>query len=249
MGKRVTIEFISAMKRFFIIIVAAASLTTASAQDETIEKEKVSATLGLDLVNQYIWRGQNLGNVSLQPTLAVGYKGLGLTAWGSVGIADAHDTKELDFTLNYGYKGFNIGITDYWFSVGHYFQYKNKKTTHIFEGFVGYDFGFLSATWYTYFAGDDSLNKDGKRAYSTYFELAAPFRLGGLDWKASVGMVPWSTTLYGTSHFAVTNVSLRATKNFEIKKKYQLPVFVGVTTNPNSQKFYLLCGVSFFFKQ
>ena len=111
--------------------------TTLSAQD------KVEANLGLDLVNQYIWRGQDLGNVSLQPTLGIEWKGLSLAAWGSVGITRAEDTKELDLTLSYSTKGFTVGLTDYWFSDGSYFQYKSGKTTHIWEGYIGHDFGAL----------------------------------------------------------------------------------------------------------
>ena len=167
-----------------------------SAQDSAplpAEEEKggkcVEASIGVDLVNQYIWRGQDLGDVSLQPTLVFSWKGLSLSTRGSVGISDFSDDKELDFTLAYTIKGFNVGITDYWFSNGSYFQYKSGKTTHIWEANVGYDFGFLSLQWYTNFAGNDGTN-DGKRAFSSYFELAAPFRLGGLDWSASLGIVP-----------------------------------------------------------
>lgn len=211
---------------------------TLSAQD------KVKADLGLDLINQYIWRGQDLGNVSLQPTLGVSWKGLSLLAWGSVGFSK-DDTKELDITLSYSTKGFTVGLTDYWFSDGSYFQYKSGKTTHIWEGFVGYDFGFLSATWYTNFAGDDGLNGSLERAYSSYFELTAPFSLAKLEWEASVGIVPWGTTTYNTGGFACTNVGLKATKDFVIKEKYHLPVFVGLTANPDSGKVYLLCGLGF----
>ena len=228
------------MKKLLFIFLSVASVATAGAQEE----KKVSATLGVDFVNQYIWRGQNLGNVSLQPTLGVAWKGLSLSAWGSVGF-DKDDTKELDFTLSYSKKGFNVGVTDYWFSEGSYFQYKAHKTTHIWEGFVGYDFGFLSATWYTNFAGNDGLNGSGNRAYSSYFELKAPFRLAKLDWMGTVGIVPWRTTSYGTNDFACTNVSLRATKNFLIKQKYHLPVYAGLTSNPCSGKFYFVFGVAF----
>ena len=31
---------------------------------ETQEKEKVEATIGADFVSQYIWRGQDLGNIT-----------------------------------------------------------------------------------------------------------------------------------------------------------------------------------------
>lgn len=227
------------MKKILAVILSVVSLTTVGAQD------KVEATLGVDLVNQYIWRGQDLGDVSLQPTLGISWKGLSLSTWGSVGISDFSDDKELDLTLEYTYKGFSVGITDYWFSTGSYFQYKNDKTTHIWEAGIGYDFGFLSLQWYTNFAGNDGLNNDSKRAYSSYFELSAPFRLGGLDWTATMGVVPWATTSYNANGFCVTNVSLCATKDFVIKDKYHLPVFAGLTANPRNEKLYLLFGVSF----
>ena len=227
------------MKRLFIIALSLVGMATASAKD------KIEATIGADLVSQYIWRGQNLGDLSLQPTLGVGYKGISLSAWGSVGISNSSDTKELDLILKYEHKGFSVGVTDYWFSEGTYFQYHAHKTTHIWEGFIGYDFGFLSATWYTNFAGNDGLNGSGKRAYSSYFELSAPFRLAKLDWTGTVGIVPWRTTSYGTNDFACTNVSLRATKNFLIKQKYHLPVYAGLTSNPCSGKFYFIFGIAF----
>ena len=227
------------MKKIIIILLSVFSVTTAGAQD------KVSANLGVDLVNQYIWRGQELGDVSLQPTLGVEWKGLSLSTWGSVGISDFNDAKELDLTLAYSTGGFNIGITDYWFSNGSYFQYKAHKTSHLWEANVGYDFGFLGVQWFTNFAGDDGLNKDGKRAYSSYLEFTAPFRLGGLDWAATLGAVPYATSFYDANGFCINNISLRATKDFVIKDTYHLPVFAGLTANPRSEKVYLLFGLSF----
>ena len=121
----------------------------------------VEGTLGADLVSQYIWRGTDCGSAAIQPTLGIAWKGLSLTAWGSVGITSADDTRELDLTVGYSTGGFNVGVTDYWFSsgneaaAGRYFLYKNSKTNHLFEGNVGYDFGPLSMQWYTLFAGND----------------------------------------------------------------------------------------------
>ncbi|MDD6356622.1 MAG: hypothetical protein PUG15_00790 [Bacteroidales bacterium] len=211
---------------------------------ETQEKEKVEATIGADFVSQYIWRGQDLGNISMQPTLGIGYKGLSLSAWGSVGV-DSKDTKEVDLTLSYSIKGFSIGVTDYWFSEGRYFKYKAHQTTHVFEAGVGYDFNFLSIQWYTNFAGDDGVNEDGERAYSSYFEISAPFRLGGLDWTATVGAVPYATSFYDTSGFAITNVSICAAKEFVVKDKLNIPVYANLSANPRTEKVYLVFGVSF----
>lgn len=207
----------------------------------------METTIAADVVNQYIWRGVDAGNVSLQPTLGVAYKGLNLTAWGSVGLTESSDTKEFDFTLGYTTGGLNVGITDYWFSVGQdpdarYFKYDAHGTNHVFEAFVGYDFGVVSAQWYTNFAGNDGVNKDGKRAYSSYFEVNAPFRLATCEWTATLGAVPYATTTYGTTGFAVTNIGLKATKDIKVTDAFSVPVFAGVIGNPCAQKAYLVFG-------
>lgn len=216
-----------------------AMATTATAQD------KVETTIAADFVNQYIWRGQKCGEVSIQPTLGIGYKGLSLSAWGNVGLSNSSDTKELDLTLGYTVGGFNVGVTDYWFDDPNekYFSYAAHKTSHLFEANVGYDFGPVSLQWYTNFAGNDGLNKSGKRAYSSYFEATAPFKLGGCDWAATVGAVPYATTTYKKANgFAVTNVTLKASKDIKITNSFSVPVFASVTANPSSQKAYFAFG-------
>ena len=231
------------VKRLWLMAIAVLMSTAATAQ----ESESVETTIAADVVNQYIWRGVDAGNVSLQPTLGVAYKGLSLTAWGSVGLTESSDTKEFDFTLGYTTGGLNVGITDYWFSVGQdpdarYFKYDAHGTNHVFEAFVGYDFGVVSAQWYTNFAGNDGVNKDGKRAYSSYFEVNAPFRLATCEWTATLGAVPYATTTYGTTGFAVTNIGLKATKDIKVTDTFSVPVFAGVTGNPCAQKAYLVFG-------
>ena len=213
----------------------------------TLAQEKVETTIGGDVVSSYIWRGQDLGDVSLQPTLGIGYKGLSLTAWGSVGLSNPSDTKEFDLTLGYTIGGLNIGITDYWFNSGldpenRYFKYDAHVTNHVFEANVGYDFGFANLQWFTNFAGNDGINKDGKRAYSSYVELSVPFKLATVDWTAMAGAVPFSTDFYGADGFAVTNLALKATKEIKVSESFSIPVFGQVVANPNSQKAYLVIG-------
>ena len=102
------------MKRLFIILISLFGCFIMEAH----EKDSVTVNLGVDIVDQYIWRGQHLGHVSMQPTLGVGFKGLSLSTWGSMGISNWNDTKELDLTLDYTFKGLNVGLTDYWLSTG-----------------------------------------------------------------------------------------------------------------------------------
>ena len=197
----------------------------------TFAQEEVETTISADVVSSYIWRGQDLGSAAFQPTLGVAYKGLSLTAWGSYGLVDPADTKEFDLTLAYTIGGLNIGVTDYWFNTmptggdpeNRYFKYDAHSTNHVFEANIGYDFG-----------------------VSSYFEAVVPFKLASVDWTATAGAVPFATDFYNgwTSGFAVTNLSLKATKDIKVTDSFALPVFAQVAANPCTQKAYLAFGVT-----
>lgn len=210
-------------------------------------QDEIETTIGADIVNQYIWRGQELGDVSVQPTLGIAYKGVSLTAWGSVGLSDKDDTKEFDITAAYTIGGFHIGVTDYWFNTPNerYFAYEAHKTSHVFEANTGYDFGVASLNWYTNFAGNDGVNKDGKRAYSSYFEASVPFKLASCEWTATIGAVPYATSFYANVNgFAVTNVGIKATKDIKINDHFCIPIFAGITANPSTEKTFFIFGLS-----
>ena len=229
------------MKKILLFAMGVVLSSTALAQGE------VETTAKVDFVNEYIWRGLKCGDVAVQPTLGVDYKGLSLTAWGSYGLSNKDDVKEFDLTLGYSIGGLNIGLTDYWFSAGQdpdarYFKYDAHGTNHVFEANIGYDFGVASLQWFTNFAGNDGTNKDGKRAYSSYVEASVPFKLATVDWTATAGAVPFATTSYGTSGFAVTNLTLRATKDIRVTDSFSIPIFGQLTGNPCSQKAYLVLG-------
>ena len=121
-------------------------------------QDKVEGSLQADFVSSYVWRGLRLGHVGVQPELSVGWKGLSLSAWGNVPFSKREDDcYEIDLTLSYETGGLTLGIVDYWDDSGdpRFFYYKKDDTGHSFEGFVAYDFGPLSASWQTIFAGYD----------------------------------------------------------------------------------------------
>lgn len=211
----------------------------------TNAQDNVKSTISANLVNQYIWRGQDLGDVSVQPALGISWKGVSLSSFGNVGLSDKDDTKEFDLTGAYTFKGLNMGITDYWFNQPNkqYFCYAAHKTSHIFEANVGYNFGPLALQWYTNFAGNDGVNKNGNRAYSSYVEISAPFTFATCDWNAAVGAVPYRTSFYSdVNGFAITNVSLRATKAIPITSSFTLPIYAQITANPSNEKAYFIFG-------
>lgn len=214
----------------------------------SVAQDKVETNVGADFVSGYIWRGQDLGNVSIQPSLSIAYKGFSLTAWGSVGI-DSQDDKEIDLTLAYETNGFSLSITDYWITSSgestNFFHFGAHSTAHVFEAQIGYDFGPLAINWYTNFAGADGINKDGERAYSSYLSLAAPFNLGGLEWSAELGATPWATDYYVEANgFAICNISLGASKEIKITDSFSVPIFAKATWNPASEGAYFTFGFS-----
>lgn len=210
-------------------------------------QNKIEASAGADLVSGYIWRGQDCGNISVQPTGTLSYKGFSINAWGSVGFSK-DDTKEFDWTLSYAYKGLSAGITDYWFnSYPKYFSYGSgcKKTSHVYEANLGYNWGVVSLTYFINFAGNDGINNNGKRAYSSYVEMGIPFKLGGMDFKAELGVVPYVTSYYAKANgFAVTNIGIKMQKSINVTPTFSIPLYVKVIANPSTQKAFFVAGIT-----
>lgn len=233
---------------------------------ELVPDNDFKAYVQADLVSHYMWRGADMGGISIQPELGISWKGLSLSAFGNAGF-DKDDVKEIDITLGYKLAGFNIGVTDYWSSgidpEDRYFFYKEKETPHQLEANIGYTCKYFGLQAYTVFWGND-YKINGDRAYSTFIELSVPFRAGGLDWDARVGITPMESAGY-TSTLTVSSIygdmsvlephyfygegftcnmaSIRATKNLQYKS-LRLPVFAEIHTNPYLQKAHFLVGIS-----
>ena len=225
--------------------------TTMKAQSGT------TITATADLVSNYFWRGENLGGISVQPTLGIGIGGLSVSAWGNVGV-NKEDTREFDLTAAYTIKKVNIGITDYsfvpWDKTAdqsqdvNYFDYscKSAKSTHVYEANIGYNFGPVSLQWYTNIGGKDYYKKNSdKRAYSSYVEADAPFKLGGLDMKAELGITPWDGAYtIKTDKFSVVDIGLTAKKTVKITDSFSIPAYVKAAVNPEASKAYLIFGIT-----
>ena len=209
------------------ILMAATTVLPANAwaadnnDDDNNKANDIEATIGVDLVSRYIWRGQDYGAVSLQPSLALSYNGLSLEAWGNVGLSEPQDDEEIDLTLRYEHKcGLHVAVTDYWMAYGkpslatgevsdpnnRYFAYASHNTNHVFEANI-------------------------------------PFALATCQWTATVGAVPYKSDFYSEANgFAVVNVSLRAEKEIEVTPKFSIPLFAGIAANPSNRKAYMVFG-------
>lgn len=238
-------------KSFFKVVSIAFIGIGLGLTSNVLAQDKVEASVGADLVSNYVWRGQDLGGVSIQPAINLGYKGFSLEAWGSVGFSK-EDAKEFDLTLGYSLGGLSFSVTDYWYTnpeggSNKYFKYGTHSTNHVFEAQVGYDFEVVAVNWYTNFAGADGVRSNGKRAYSSYLSIMAPFKLGGLNWNAEIGAVPWETDYYNeyTNRFAISDISLSAAKDIKVTDTFSIPVFAKATVNPRTEGAYFTFGMGF----
>ncbi len=226
------------MKRFALFIMGALMCLTALAQD----KKKLGVEVSADFVTSYVWRGNELSGVAIQPSLELDYQGLGLELWGSIEMIGDKKYKEIQLSLSYNINKFKFVLDDIWCGRGNYFDYKSNSTNHLFQARVGYDFGPVVVEWNTFFAGDDGRNKKGKRAYSSYLETKVPFSLGGFNWTATMGVVPYATPLYRTKGFGVTNMGLQVGKDIKITNTFSLPIFINVVTNPYAKDAFVVVG-------
>ncbi len=230
-------------KRLGVIAIALLTLIPGSLKAQ----DTFEVTIGADFVNKYVWRGFDQGSgASIQPTLALGWKGISLTAWGSTSIT-AMEPKEFDITLGYEIGGFSVAVTDYWWD-GESGNYGYYKDNHFFEAAVGYCFGEkvpLSLSAAIMFAGDKNPHTD-KKCTSAYFNAAYDINIpGGVVLTPSIGVSTKSYMYTDKKISGVTDVNLKGSKEIKINDNFSIPVFAQVTVSPVMDKVYLVFGMSF----
>ena len=224
---------------------------------------KVNFSLQGDVVSSYVWRGMYESGASVQPSLGMTVGNFSLTAWGSEDVT-GQGYKEADVTAAYTINGVTVSVADYWWGGqsgiynthkngnNHYFQLDNHQTDHILEAGLSYTLPIkkmpLSFSWYTMIWGaDKKTNAKGKvkNAYSSYGEVAYPFAVKDVSLNAAVGFSPFeSPANYKNESLAVTNVSLKASKNIQFTDKFSLPIFTQLIWNPNREDVHFVFGVT-----
>ena len=265
MKKRATAYGFSLIFLFIFI-----SMSNCFSQTDTTHQTKKGLanppqfSLGTDLVSRYIWRGKDIGNSpAIQPNVSFGVAGFKIGVWGSYAMVyngTSGNYAEFDPYITYTLKWFTIGITDYSCpnsinpnSNNRYFNYTKSTTNHTLEGclqFTGPEKFPLSVCVATLFygadKGKDSLSVYGlgsKNNYSTYFEVSYPFTVKGIGVKPFVGGIPFGSGWYGP-YGGIVNAGLTVSKSIKISKEYELPVFVSIITNPQTESAFLVFGIS-----
>lgn len=203
----------------------------------------ITLEVGADVVSSYLWRGQNLGGISIQPSVTFDWRGLYVSGWGNIGAdnwAFENINPELDITIGYDNYGIQLDLTHYYYFAGDaYFPKGGFKTQDIessstMEAHAGFHLGDLvekvplSIDWYTTIYGADCyLNDAGEwqRAWSTYVEVGYAFSLPlGIMLDTRIGFTPWrgmysnyEEVWKNAKTVAINNIQLRAERDFELK--------------------------------
>lgn len=210
------------------------------------EKSKFEIKPAADIISSYVWRGVYQTSASVQPSIKASYGDLSALAWGST---DFNTTcKEFDLTLGYSNGGLTLAFTDYWWA-GEGNRYGNYSTHHFFEGTAGYNFGeslplYMNCNTMLGMNGDKGAN--GKQQYSTYIETGYGFNVSDVAVTASVGVSPWKGIYHreGTDGFALSTISLKASKSISLTRNFSQSVCVQGIVAPNQDNVFLVFGIS-----
>jgi hypothetical protein len=229
--------------------VSACPFQAQAENDNTGKNIGLTLDVGADLVSSYLWRGQNLGGIAIQPSVTLSWKGLYLCGWANIGADNwtfENLSPELDITIGYDNFGLKADLTHlYYFGGEPYFgkggfKAQEQTTSSTMELHAGFHLGDimekipLSIDWYTTVYGDDCYqdeNDEWHRAWSTYIEVGYDFQLPlELLLSARVGITPWKSMYSNYEEVwknaetvGINNINLRLERDFELKH-----IFVGV---------------------
>lgn len=228
-----------------VLVCASAFPYQTFAKEKNATKSEIGLNLevGADVVSSYLWRGQNLGGLSIQPSVTLDWKGLYVSGWGNIGADNwtfENINPELDITIGYDNYGLQLDLTHlYYFGGEAYFPKggfaaQEIESSSTMEAHAGFHLGDLvesvplSIDWYTTIYGADCYENEAgewQRAWSTYIQVGYTFNLPlGIGLTTNVGFTPWrgmysnyEEVWKNAKTVAINNIHVRAERYFELK--------------------------------
>lgn len=204
-----------------------------------------SFSLGADIVSRYVWRGTDFGeSASIQPGLAFTTGGLEIGTWASYAVdPSSAGANEHDLYVSYTKGPVSFGVTDYYFPApggAGFFNFEGDGAgAHWIEPFVSFAGSetFPISLYAGLFAHNDPDN-------SLYLEAAYPFAIDGTELSVKTAVVPMESAFYGTDGPGIVTLGLSATRVLPITDSFSLPVSVSYIMNPESERTFLVFGVT-----
>jgi len=216
--------------------------STAIAQEDSKEKS-YSFSVNADFVSRYVWRGLQLGGMSVQPSMEFSKGNFAVGSFGSYSFTDATYLQEADLYVAYTVADMlTFTFSDYYFPVDfatksthyNYFEFRPDSTGHIFEPMLSFDGAAIDIP-VSFLIGVNAYGADfrklnGDLNYSTYAELAYNKTYHDTDLSLFTGFsitTPGDglTSFYGNTDPAFVNIGLTLSK--EIKNRIILSTNFG----------------------
>lgn len=205
----------------------------------------------LELSSKYMWRGIEYGDAPVAfPSLSYTYKGFTAFAMGAYAFNGSH--QEVDIGMSYAYKGFCIGLSDYYYPsvVGEkdsYFKLSNRSTGHSVEAYLTVTPQRIPIwlTLSTYIFGADK-KTNGNQAFSSYAEFGYTYNFtenNNLSLAIGANLNKSFYTDY-EKNFSVVNIALKYATSFTFGK-FRLPVSASYILNPYKEKSYFTFSLYF----
>ena len=195
------------MKRIIILALMLISISAFSFKSYAEEKESnFTYEVGADVVSSYLWRGQNLGGLSIQPSVTLGWRGLYLCTWANIGADNwkfGNLQPELDITIGYDNYGVQLDLTHlYYFGGDNYFNGLGDANN-------------------SYKDGEGNLTES-----ATTMELHAGINVG--EWVEKVPLtIDWYTTVLGYDPVFDEQGKMEFNENGNAKRAYSTYIQVG----------------------
>lgn len=193
---------------------------------------QTNADANITFVNQNIWRGLYQAGVSIQPEINLSYRNWSFQLWGTSDFDT--EQKEIDLSIGYNFRNFNIGFTDYWFGGMTDAYLKN----HVLENNITYTFSAIPLTvqWYTVVAGiDNPFAVFQQIAYSPYWH--------GCGYEFSIGYSLWENEFLDSKGFAINEIRISIDKEIELTRNFRLICGSSLIYNPYADNLFLVCTI------
>lgn len=257
--KKLIYVFLTVTVISFVSVVEIQAQDTAELDNWGAQINKSPFGLGLDLQTKYVWRGMEMltqnSSPVIFPSLNYTWEGLFVYAMGGYSLNGYY--AEVDLGISYSWKGFTIGVNDYYYPTidnneDNYF--KSENTGHWLEATLTYAPEKIPV-WITasnFFYGADKyvdVNGNEIQAYSSYVELGTYYDfLDDNRVSVAVGAALNKSCYNGyEKDFSICNVEGKYTYNLKVKNDWSLPLGVSYIYNPVYDKSFINFAINISF--
>ena len=206
------------------------------------ERPPVSVDGSVLASSAFLWRGDKLCGVHLNPNVELHVGGFTLGSYSYIAL-NGH-FKEIDWDISYAIGDFSIHLSDYYSRTSddpmkeNYFSWAKGATNHMDEICLAYESSKipLNVRWFTFFWGDwipDENDDPGRLSFSSFLELETYYeseKYGTATLNLGISVLKGYYTDY-EKPFMPVHIGLNYEKSFDLGK-VEIPIGASVVFNP-----------------